>query len=217
MRRIQFVLPLLIAVAAGGGAVAEEVVYFNNGTSMPIRSHSVEAGMVHVDLGENGFMAFPEYMVERIDGGTSIQLKPSTRGPLESDGGTLTVVGGGPLGSANDRAPQRVSNPVQASNDVVTDEKTGLAMYKPLKDHPAANRHQIGAAGHQAVLGGPVAQTREQGLIGTRRVGDRYVIGDIDPRQRNRRTSQLIGIERRSSGPISGGTKVGGGDNSESD
>jgi hypothetical protein len=210
MRRLLLVFPLLAAFAVVGGAFAEEVVYFNNGTSMPIRSHRVEAGMIHVDLGDNGFMAFPEYMVDRIDGGSSIQLKPSTKAPLQSEGGMMAVVGGGPLGGES-RAPQRVNNGVQTNPDVVRDEKTGLSMYKPMKDHAAANRRNIGAAGHQAVFGAPVARTRQEGLIGTRRVGDRFVIGNVDRRQRNRQTSQLIGIERRSSGPVRGRQSVAGG------
>lgn len=201
MRKNRLVFPLLILSAllavAATQVSAEEVVYFNNGTSMPIRSHTIENGMVHVDLGDNGFMAFPEYMVERIDGST-VKLKPSTRGPFESDGGMMAVVGSGNVGARRDKAPERVNNVPEKNENVVVDEKTGMAMYKPFRNHVAPNRRGLGATGHAAVTGGPPARTRDQGLIGTRRVGDRFVIGDLDPRQRNRQTQQLIGIERRS-------------------
>ena len=61
-------IPGLLAVALLASPVlAEEIVYFSNGTAMPIKSYRIEKGMVHVDLGGNGAMAFPESMVDRIE------------------------------------------------------------------------------------------------------------------------------------------------------
>ena len=55
---------LLIAVLP---ASAEEIVFFTNGTSMPIKEHVVRGAMVHVDLGSDGFIAFPAAMILRIE------------------------------------------------------------------------------------------------------------------------------------------------------
>jgi hypothetical protein len=59
-------------------AMADEVVHFTNGTVMPISSHSVEKDMLSVELGGSSKMAFPLYMVDKIEAyGRSVFLNPT--------------------------------------------------------------------------------------------------------------------------------------------
>jgi hypothetical protein len=48
-------------------ARADEILFFTNGTTMPIRSHRIEKGMIHVELSAKSEMAFPSSMVDRIE------------------------------------------------------------------------------------------------------------------------------------------------------
>jgi hypothetical protein len=78
MRNKGFVIAILLMAFAAGSASAEEVIYFTNGTEMPIRSHKVEGDQIKVDLGDNGFMAFPKSVVEKIESAPGVMLMPST-------------------------------------------------------------------------------------------------------------------------------------------
>jgi len=78
MRNKGFVIAILLMAFAAGFASAEEVIYFTNGTAMPIRSHKVEGDQIKVDLGDNGFMAFPSSVVEKIEKAPGVVLMPST-------------------------------------------------------------------------------------------------------------------------------------------
>lgn len=65
------VLAIGVAVAlfATGHAAAEDVLHFENGTTMTVTEHRVEGDMLHVELGRGGEMAFPLSRVERITRG----------------------------------------------------------------------------------------------------------------------------------------------------
>ena len=77
MRLFKIVLSLAVFLLALP-SVAEEIVYFKGGQSMPIRSHEIVDGMVHMDLGEDSMVAFPEFAIERIEiAGKEVMLKPS--------------------------------------------------------------------------------------------------------------------------------------------
>lgn len=87
----------LIAVAP---ASAEEILFFTNGTSMPIRQHVIRGAMVHVDLGSDGFIAFPGALVLRIEkADAKIKLKGSSpsRPPIGRDE-VPTTAGNHPVG-----------------------------------------------------------------------------------------------------------------------
>jgi hypothetical protein len=79
MRNLSFGIAILLIVGCGSAALAEEVIYFTNGTVMAIRSHKVEGDTIKVDLGDNGFMAFPSNVVDRIEQAPEdLVLMPST-------------------------------------------------------------------------------------------------------------------------------------------
>jgi hypothetical protein len=64
-------VPLVLALVFSALPVlADEVIYFTNGTTMAIRSHEVEGDMIRVSLGAGAVMAFPISMVERVQVGS---------------------------------------------------------------------------------------------------------------------------------------------------
>jgi hypothetical protein len=71
------VVVLAVFVLAAGAALADEIIHFENGTHLPIRSHTVKDGMVHVVMGTNAKMAFPTSMVDRIERGGRLVYDPS--------------------------------------------------------------------------------------------------------------------------------------------
>jgi len=78
MRNKLLMVSMLISVAMAVPAFAEEVIHFTNGTVLPIRSHVYEGDQVKIDLGDNGFMAFPRSIVAKIEAAPGVTLLPST-------------------------------------------------------------------------------------------------------------------------------------------
>ncbi len=94
---------VLVAAAVGSlssVAFADEVVKFTNGAEMPVVSHTVEKGMVKLDLGNNSFIAFPMSMVDKIiNAGHDVFLNPTfhlSNQAVAAGAGTAT---GSPFGN----------------------------------------------------------------------------------------------------------------------
>jgi hypothetical protein len=141
--------------------------------------------MIHVDLGSDSSIAFPLTMVDKIEvAGKHVMLKPG------SSLGNRMISGSGSQSSANHpvqgQVPSRYSKsdrilPVQrAADDPKVDvEPNGVAVYRPFGDSKQVGKRRVGAAGHQRVtMGSP---TINEGRPGTRRVGNRHVIGGAPP------------------------------------
>jgi hypothetical protein len=191
MRRTGVCL-LVLGIALMIPAAAEEILHLTNGTTMAVRSHEMKDGMIHVDLGSNGFIAFPAELVERIEGADGkIKLTPS-RPMAESSGVTQMAAGQGRRAPTSDA--KKAEFEVQAAQtqpkgkNVVTDEN-GLNAYKPFRGSRNAGRRSVGAVGNTKLLqgGGRYA--------GTVPLGNTHVIGGtMDPRGRGRPPA-AIGIE----------------------
>jgi hypothetical protein len=200
MRGARPVLLLLAVVCLIGPAMAEEILYFTNGTAMPVRSHRIENGMIHVDLGGNALMAFPENMVERIESADgSVSLPPSnliqnTKGSVQRTtashqrGDVKTTTRG--EGDQQFKVIERSSAP-----EVETDEN-GVAIYRPRTNHPAKRR--VGATGNLAGLGVASGQRYE----GATQMGTKYVVDT--PRNPRHRGNDRTPVPVKQN---SGGTK----------
>lgn len=81
---VQFVrtagIVLLVAVFAAPIALADEVVYFTNGTFMRVLTHTVDGEMIRVTLEASASMAFPAHMVEKIES-AGMRLYPLSATP----------------------------------------------------------------------------------------------------------------------------------------
>ena len=131
MRKLRFVPILLGLVIVAGSALAEEVIFFTNGTSMPIRAHSVKDGMIRVDLGADASMAFPASVVDRIEvAGVHVSLDT---GPANRVGS-----GNGPTPGRPQREKPRI-NPANLLGSKITPPaadvatgKDGVTYHRPL-------------------------------------------------------------------------------------
>lgn len=88
---------LLVLVASAVPALADEVVYFTNGTTMAIRSHEVDKDMIRVNFGAGAVMAFPIAMVERVQLGsrdvfTGPAYRPSNQAVPGAEGSSAQTV-----------------------------------------------------------------------------------------------------------------------------
>jgi len=189
MRLKRFILPALLLLCLTGPALAEEIIYFTNGTSMAIRGHDVKGEMIHVDLGSEAFMAFPLRMVEKIEAaGKEIALSPSFSGGTNimtarrpDPSGNYPVRGSysGHRGKNADALP-RIINPDEINE---MDGNIGLQVRRPMKGHEAANRRALGVTSRNSAVG-MSGGGEGGGVLGTRKVGTRNVIGG-DSRRRD--------------------------------
>jgi hypothetical protein len=182
MRLQRFIPLLLLLLCLTGPALAEEVIYFTNGTSMAIRSHALQGEMIHVDLGSDSFMAFPLRMVEKIEqAGKAIALRPSFSGGtnvitsrVPDPGGSYPVKGSYPghRGKNAEDLPRIIS----ADEMEKRGGNIGLEVHRPMQGHEAENRRALGVTrrGNAVGLSGGGANGE---VLGTRKLGTRNIIG----------------------------------------
>ena len=183
MRLFKILISLTVVLLALP-SVAEEIIYFKSGQSMPIRSHEILDGMITVDLGDNSMVAFPESSVDRIEvAGKEVVLKPSYG--TASNRRVPTPQGSYP--SQNIQRPRnRVELPMDHSkaSPIETDPRTGLAVYRPQGNSPARNRRQLTVTGNMRIFANnPTRQGTGATFTGTTQVGSRHVIGALTPRR----------------------------------
>jgi len=180
MRLIKVMLGVAVFLLALPGT-AEEIIYFKNGQSLPIRSHVINEGMVRVDLGENSMMEFPEFTIDRIEiAGKDVLIKRSygaaSNQQVPTTQGTFPVQG--------TRRPDR--NPVPMVDNKVspikTDPRTGLAGYFRNGGSTARNRNMIQVTGDMRVFGSnPTRRGDGSTFTGTTPMGQRHVLGGLTP------------------------------------
>jgi hypothetical protein len=185
----------LFLVLAAGTARAEEIVYFSNGSTMPIRSHEVRGEMIHVDLGGDAFMAFPLSMVEKVvAAGKEVVLDPSfsggnmiSSGP--GQGGNHPVRGSVP--TAYSKSKNKLPMQVAAEDpEVEYDGNMGVAVYRPFQGSNQMGKRGLGASGNQRAMG-------LSDRAGSRRVGGRHVIGSTQPPNASNGRPPLMSLEAK--------------------
>jgi hypothetical protein len=69
------VVALAATLLLAGPIVADEILHFTNGTTMPVKSHTVVKGMIHVELDQSSYLAFPLSQIAKVTrGGEEIDL-----------------------------------------------------------------------------------------------------------------------------------------------
>ena len=139
MQRKYLVPSLLVLAVASVPALADEIVYFTNGTSMPVESYSIEDGTIRLDLGDQAYVAFPVAQIDRIETTEgevrNPDLQPANR-----------MVGGGPTGSVPARyrrqSQGRNSGNRRSTGEAEVETRNGIAVYRPYANSPAANKRQ---------------------------------------------------------------------------
>jgi hypothetical protein len=142
---------LVLGVLFSSVAMADEIVFFTNGTSLPITDHRVEKEMISVGLGGNSRMGFPLYMVDRIESsGRSVYTNPVYQPANQAVAGTAQA-GGTPSGvypvSGEGSVPSR-------RNKALTSGPGGMSQgeFRTLGDSPMG--------GAEGAAGGPLGNRR---------------------------------------------------------
>jgi hypothetical protein len=186
MRPKCFILPVLLLLTLSGTALAEEIIYFSNGTSMPIRRHEIKGEMIHVDLGSNSFMAFPVRMIERIEeAGKSVALRASSGGNTVLSATVPTPGGNYPVrGSYSGQAPRNEPEVQFLSNDDFEAMQSASTRRNPQMHYHGTGRTAPNKARGGQVVGATPRKHSAAGInypgvdSGIRKQGTRSVIGD---------------------------------------
>ncbi len=211
---------LLLAFALGAPLLAEEIVYFTNGTTMPVRGHEVKDGMIHLDLGSDNHIAFPESMVEKIEeAGREVYLKPSyngnvTAGRLSSgpNDGNFPVSARDQVSASQKRrrggeaTPEYDPNARHGTAMPTREGEHGLETGFPLSGHSNRAARSIGVTG--PVLSNP----GDPRMVGAQRRGSKWVInGTTHPANRGGVAPTRIGL-RNAPPPVPTETDAGAAD-----
>ena len=198
MRRVRWI-PVALALAALALPVfGEEILYFKSGSAMPVVSHEVDGEMIHVDLGDNAFMAFPLTMIDRVErAGKNVMIQRSSTGgtnvmqPRPDPTGSFPVTGS--RQSRQQDENRFDSDPPDADPSVEMDA-SGVQVYRPWGNSNHPGKARVGLAWNDRIL-----ENSGAGYNGATPVGNRHVIGSMVPRRRTEDTPppKLTGIEFR--------------------
>jgi hypothetical protein len=209
-------LSLALLILSAAPALAEEIIYFTNGKTMAIRGHNVEDGMIHVDLGNDGFIAFPESKVERIvEAGQNVYLAPSYSKANVSNGrydGDIKVKpaapvrfpvnGGSSVSSKFDSKKGLTVQQAPGSNwQELNPVQRGLhdihTMY-PMANSVNAAARRMGVVGRTSIRQGP----NQGGLIGAEGYGGKQIINVKTSHNKNPNRHGVMRIGVRPSIPV---------------
>lgn len=209
MRRTRTTLACLAAILAltAGPAVAEEIIYFTNGTSMPIVRHEVKGDMIHVDLGSEATMAFPMRQVDKIEqAGKEVNLRASSLPgnriikPSPPDPNGPRPVRGVEPGRFNKSREQIARERAAADPQIQMDGKMGTAVYRPYQHSRVRGKRALGATGNQRILLGD--DSAAGGYTGAKRLGTRHVIGGKKPSNfPGGKKPPIVGLGQKPSSP----------------
>jgi hypothetical protein len=181
---------LIMVSVAVSSAFAAEIVYFKNGTTLPVLSHSIEDDMIQVDLGGSSVMAFPLSMVERIeDGGRNVLVEGDPANRMVQRVGHVQDVTPEPDPVTGEVSPTMRrgkwlgdQSTEQVRDDIETDPTTGLTVFRPLAGTGHPGKEGFKVTGTLAPLAVPPTGSDQQpGKIGTQRLGSGYRIGSSAP------------------------------------
>lgn len=181
-----FVLPIVLLATP---ALAEEIVHFTSGTSMPVRGHVEEGDMIKVDLGDDGFMSFPRSVVDRIEAAEGrVQLPPSpNRNRMFPSSASENRVQGTP---SPDRERWELAE--QQADSRVTKDSKGVAVVPVFPDAVGTGRGQLRSANVAGRTG--VQKSSQNGKVGTRPQGTGSV---LPPKPGQAPPKTYVGLSRR--------------------
>jgi len=163
----------VLVVCVALPAWADEIVYFKNGTTMEVETHSVTDGVVKVQMGGNALMAFPVEQIERIetrDGNVAPLYRPEANRMVPS---TTAATVQGSVPSQYRRDQWQGGNARGEDNNVDTDAN-GMAVVRPFGKDGPENKRKFGVAGTRGV--GAQLRGSRAGLANATRIGSRYAL-----------------------------------------
>ena len=183
MRRIGWILAAVALSTLALPVFAEEILHFKSGSAMPVVSHKIDGEMIHVDLGDNAFMAFPLSMIDRVtDAGKNVMLQRSNTGGTNVMQAKPDPTGSFPVrGSSQSRHDdrRRFDQEEKDADPSVEMDASGIAVYRPWGNSSHPGKRKVGLAWNERVL-----ENSGAGHRGATPVGNRQVIGSMVPRRR---------------------------------
>ncbi len=179
-----------------GLAFADELIYFTNGSAMPIQSHEIKDKTIHVVLGANATMAFPIHLVDRIERAGISVFSSQTLHPANQV--ASSVHPGSPVvhevaypqdGSAGVPARFR-SKSSRRGKWMDPAEQMAQAQERGKTDPGTA---PPGRAGRNLRVMGRPQNAVPGGPVGTYRQGDHYVL-DASPSPQQSSRGNIVGI-----------------------
>ena len=184
MRRIGWILAALALSSLALPVFAEEILHFKSGSAMPVVSHRVDGEMIHVDLGDNAFMAFPLTMIDRVEvAGKNVMLERSSSGGTNVMQARPDPTGSFPVrGSAQSRKDdrRRFENQERDADPSVEMDSSGVMVYRPWGNSSHPGKRKVGLAWNDRVI-----ENSGAGYQGATPVGNRHTIGSMVPRRRS--------------------------------
>jgi hypothetical protein len=177
--RLSFVAALGCLVAAPSRA--DEILFFANGTTMPIKSHLIKDGMIHVDLGAKASMAFPASAVDRIE---------MSGRPVYTTGGKTAnqAVPGAPFGGSTEQDGRAGGSQYRGAGAVPPQTGSNDGTPAPAAASPVGGRFSSAM--------NPSNQTAPQGM---QRIGNR--IGFAPPKLGQPAAGAITGFGKRGTTP----------------
>jgi len=179
-----------LALVAAPALAEQEIIYFNNGTTMRIESHAIEEDTVTVNLGEDSIMSFPLDQIEKIESadGTIATPRQDVNRMLPRSGGA-TIQGTRP--SRLRRGGWEGANNETDTGDIAVD-KHGVSVVRPFPVGSPSNKRQFGVAGRRELRNqSPSRNSGNGSVVGTSRLGSRYV---LPPKMKGGRERQPVGL-----------------------
>jgi len=185
MQRKYWISSLLLLALASLPTLAEEIVYFTNGTSMPVESYEVEDGMIRLDLGDQAYVAFPVDQIDRIETAEGVTRSSASiranKIVASAPGGVL------PAHRRQVRTLDRRKNPAAA----IERDRNGIAVHRPYGLNAPPNKRQFTTVG--GGNGRPTSTATEGGVIGTTPLGARFSISTAESRKKK----QPVSVSRK--------------------
>lgn len=168
-------------------AVADEIVYFTNGTSMTVAGHEIDEGVIRLDLGDQAFVAFP---IEQID-------KIETTDGITHNANEIRANRIAPGSGSSAHVPARHRRQWQGhassqrrlgAESGVERDRNGVAVYYPYANSPSLGKRQFSVLA--SPNRNPTGSAAGGGIVGTVPVGTRSALPS--PGSKHRRP---IGIQ----------------------
>ena len=183
MRRKSLIILVFAVAVVTGPALAQEIIYFTNGTSMPVRSHEIEDNIIYVVLDGSASLAFPMDQVDRIETAEG-QLFQHHESPTNQMVRPLTRAGQ-VSGSLPSRMRRGQWEGTKNRRSGVDTDALGVAVTRPAGTAWGANRRRLKNSGDRSILGQAPAADSSEGVIGTTRYGNKFLMPSQDVRKRH--------------------------------
>ena len=177
MRPIQSLAFAAVVLLLAGVVVAEdEIIYFTNGTTMAVESHSIEEDTVRVDLGGQAIMEFPLEQIEKIETAAGeVPIPPPGANRMVSRPGTKAEIVTGSVPSRMRRGQWRDRNPRSGAEDAAVGRGRSVG-YHPFGPNASKSKQGIVVTGRQRPSEAASNGNLSGGLVGTTRIGKRYTL-----------------------------------------